>query len=83
MWLDFIPHNINNKIVNATKTTISGTELQEINLDSRTTFDTERQISKSPASYYMPENPKHSSIEYVLHDPSKIVIMQNVYQNCS
>ena len=74
---------INNEIVNATKTTTSGTELQEINLNTRTTFDTERQTSESPAPYYFLENQKHSSVEYVLHDPSKSVIMQNVYQNCS
>lgn len=74
---------INNEIVNASKTTISGTELQEINLNSRTTFDTERHTSESPAPYYFPENKKHNSVEYVLHDPSKSVVIQNIYQNCS
>ena len=69
-------------IANSTQTTLPGTELTAMILNSRTTNTAQHRIESS-TPYISPGNQIHCSAEYVLHDPSIRVVSQNTYENCS
>ena len=73
---------INDDNANSTQTTLPGTELTAMILNSRTTNTAQHRIEQ-PTPYISPGNQIHCSDEYVLHDPSISVDSQNTYENCS
>ena len=73
---------INDENVASTPTTFRGAELPAMRFNSRAHFGIARATIKSLTPWFLLTEQKHSSDEYVLHDPSKSVLNEHTYENC-
>ena len=73
---------VNNESAIPNETIINATELPPRSLNSRTTCGNARPKTNSSIPYFLRKKQKTCSVEYVLHDPNKSVVIQNTYENC-